>query len=137
MFDVFGVWSICSITVGGMQPRWWRTPSPSASLILNFVICSRNSVIYQELRVKTTTWTCRNRREAEALCGYHVNSHKMCAMRSCDYFCCVSPCVGSEFEAMVANLMNLGFEHDQVVRALRASFNNPDRAAEYLFSVRS
>lgn len=42
--------------------------------------------------------------------------------------------MGSEYESMVANLMNLGFPHGKVVAALRASFHNPDRAAEYLFT---
>ena len=45
------------------------------------------------------------------------------------------PVTGEEYDAAVANLMAMGFEREQVVRALHASFNNPERAAEYLFSV--
>ena len=42
---------------------------------------------------------------------------------------------GEQYQTTITNLMALGFDHDQVVRALRASFHNPDRAAEYLFGV--
>lgn len=41
---------------------------------------------------------------------------------------------GAAYETMVIELCSLGFERDQVVRALQASFNNPDRAAEYLMT---
>lgn len=42
---------------------------------------------------------------------------------------------GSQLDSVIQNLMEMGFEREQCVRALRASFNNPDRAVEYLFNV--
>ena len=46
-----------------------------------------------------------------------------------------SSVTGSVYEGIVMQLMEMGFEREQCVKALRAAFNNPDRAVEYLFNV--
>ncbi|KAJ7816715.1 hypothetical protein B0H13DRAFT_2683407 [Mycena leptocephala] len=40
--------------------------------------------------------------------------------------------IGEALQSTISNMVNMGFEPDQVQRALRASYNNPDRAVEYL-----
>jgi UV excision repair protein RAD23 len=42
--------------------------------------------------------------------------------------------VGGAQDEVIAAIMGLGYPRDQVVAALRASFNNPDRAVEYLLT---
>lgn len=43
---------------------------------------------------------------------------------------------GDVLQSTIQNMVEMGFERAQVLRALKASYNNPDRAVEYLMTVR-
>lgn len=44
--------------------------------------------------------------------------------------------MGSERDAAIANMESMGFPRADIDRAMRAAFFNPDRAVEYLLTVR-
>lgn len=47
---------------------------------------------------------------------------------------------GSNLDSTIQQILDMGggsWDRDTVVRALRAAFNNPERAVEYLYSVSS
>lgn len=74
-----------------------------------------------------------------ALCKlYHI---VRCTLRVGDYPYSLFPnsfvlvVTGANFETAIQNMMELGFPREQCMLAMRASFNNPDRAAEYLMNV--
>jgi UV excision repair protein RAD23 len=43
--------------------------------------------------------------------------------------------MGSQRTEAIANMEAMGFERSQIEAAMRAAFNNPDRAVEYLLTV--
>jgi len=42
--------------------------------------------------------------------------------------------IGSQFDETITMICEMGFPRDEAIRALRAAFNNPERAIEYLMT---
>lgn len=43
--------------------------------------------------------------------------------------------MGESFNQAVNDICNMGFARDDVIKAMQAAYNNPDRAIEYLINV--
>jgi UV excision repair protein RAD23 len=74
-----------------------------------------------------TSTTPANAQSTTAAAANNVNSSTSTAAAS-------GFVIGDAQNETLVNLMSLGFERDQVMAALRAAYNNPDRAADYLFN---
>jgi UV excision repair protein RAD23 len=44
--------------------------------------------------------------------------------------------LGEEVNKAVDEMVNMGFPKEQCIAAMKAAFNNPERAIEYLLSVK-
>lgn len=42
---------------------------------------------------------------------------------------------GEVFDQAVDNMTSMGFQRNDVIRALHAAYHNPDKALDYLFNV--
>lgn len=45
--------------------------------------------------------------------------------------------IGSQSESVISQMESMGFARNDIDRAMRAAFFNPDRAIEYLLTVRN
>lgn len=43
--------------------------------------------------------------------------------------------MGEEYNKTVDEIVKMGFAKDDVIKALNAAYNNPDRAIDYLINV--
>ena len=43
--------------------------------------------------------------------------------------------MGAQRDAAIQNMLEMGYERENIDRAMRAAFYNPDRAVEYLLTV--
>lgn len=43
--------------------------------------------------------------------------------------------LGENYNQTITDICNMGFAREEVLKAMQAAFNNPDRAIEYLINV--
>ena len=104
-----------------------------------FVLRSLKGNIFFKCHVKS--YTSRQKGKKIIFASLWVKLRWDALMTKCACWPCCPllgspPVTGQSYDSIVTEMMMMGFEREQVVDALRASFNNPDRAMEYLLTVR-